>query len=474
MRSPLFRGLPGLLLLSLATVRPAAALDYVVPSGAYPTLQSAVTSAATSAVPDNVILIAASSITLSAKIELDFHFNPGHRLVIKPDPTLARAQILSNDLSGNPIFDLTTNCGGVTFQDVDIVRVITNNGTLIHTNQTELIDFERCRIGSSGAPNTPGLSYMNIVYPGDGGVTIRNCIFFSSYKTAFDYGIQVLTGDSSNELFLYNSCIADYNVRGLTVNDGNPFSLILARNNVFVNNPVSNPEPTAVETVIGPDVIVVTSDNLAFASPARVQTGFPAFQDLFGTAASEAPVYLAPTAPVETSAFSTMTWNATPGDLNFPFYRTLAAGPVHDPSAYGVIVGLKSPDVHDQAVLDDFDHAIRPGGAPVLHVDRGPFQVDPSTSGVGDLAQAGPMLRVVPAENPSHALRLSFSSRLAGELRVDVFDVGGRLVGSAERVVARGEDGELAWPAVHRAGVYLWRARLAGAPAVAGRLSLLP
>lgn len=473
MRSPLSRVIPGFLLLSLATARPAAGLDYVVPSGAYPDLQSAVTSAATSAVPDNVILIAAPSITVSAKIEFPDKFNPGHRLIIRPDPTLARAQILSDDVSGALIFDFLKNSGGITFQDLDVVRVVTNEGTLIHTNQTELLTFERCRIGSCGAPDRAGLSYMDIVYPGDGGVTIRNCIFFSTYKTAFDFGIQVLTGDSSNELFLYNSCIADYNVKGLVVNDGNPFSLILARNNLFVNNTTSNPEPIAVQTLIGPDVIVVTSHNLAFASPANVQMGFPAFQDLFGITASEAPVYLAPTVPVETSAFSTMAWNPAPGDFNFPFYRTQVPGPLHVATAYGVVVGLMTPDVHDKAVLDDFDRSIRPGGSP-LHVDRGPFQVDPSTSGVGGLAGTGPMLRVSPVGNPSQALRLAFASRLAGDLRIDVFDVGGRRVASAQRIVGVGTDGEFTWPAVRRAGVYLYRARLDGTTPVTGRMSLLP
>ena len=111
--------------------------------------------------------------------------------------------------------------------------------------------------------------------------------------------------------------------------------------------------------------------------------------------------------------------------------------------------------------------------APVLHVDRGPFQVDPSTSGVGDLAAGGVLLRVTPERNPSRALRLDFASRVPGELRVDVFDLAGRHVASARRVIGAGESGTLAWPAVRVAGLYLYRAQVKGA-AVNGKLALLP
>ena len=473
MRSPLSRVIPGLLLLSLAIARPAVAMDATVPTGAFPDIQTAVAALALSVDPDNTIFLANPSILTSSVIFIGNAFSGLRTLTIRPATTLARAQILSTDVSGAPILSLI-GCGSVHVEDVDIVRVITNNGNLVRTENTSLITFERCRIGSDAPPNASGLCYMFIAYPADGGVTVKNSIFFSTYKTAFDFGLQVITGDPSNELFLYNDCIADYNQIGLFVNDSDIGSLILARNDVFVNNVVSFPEPTAVVSSIAPGVIVVTSDNLAFASPAKVQAGFPPNQDLFGTAASQAPVDLPATLPVETSAFATMVWNSPPGDPNPGFYRTLAAGPLHAPSAYGVTVGLKTPDVHDQAVLDDFDRSIRPGGAPVLHTDRGPFQVDPSASGVGDFAGNGELLRVAPPRNPSRAMRLEFASRLAGDLQVDVFDVSGRRVAGGERLVGAGESGEFAWPAVRHAGLYLWRARLAGAPAVSGRVSLLP
>jgi len=475
MPSPLSRVIPATLLLSLVTARAATAMDATVPSVPYPDVQSAVAALALSVDVDNHIFIAQPAIFTSNPIVIGPAFSAARTLTIRPATTLARAQILSNDVSGQPIFSLNT-CGSVHIEDLDIVRDITNNGNLVETTNTTLITFERCRIGSDGAPNAAGLSYMLVLYPGDGGVMIRNCIFFSKYRNAFDDGIQCITGDSSNELFLYNDCIADYNRVGLTVSDGNIGSLILSRNNVFVNNTTSIPEPTAVSSSIVPGVIVVTSDNLAFASPANVQSGFPPNQDLFGTAASQVPVDLAATALEETNSFTTMVWNAAPGDPNPDFYRPTAAGDLHLPSAYGIIVGLKSPDVHDQAVVDDINRNIRPGGSP-LHVDRGPYQLDPSTSGVGDPGSISELLRVAPRENPSRSLEFAFASGIRGELSIAVFDVSGRRVGAARRDVERGATGVLTVPGARQAGVYLYRARIRSSSGesspLAGRLSLI-
>ncbi len=475
MRSPLSRVIPAILLCSFVTARAATAMDATVPSIPYPDVQTAVAALALSPDVDNHIFITQPAIFTSSSIVIGPAFSAARTLTIRPATTVSRAQILSNDVSGQPIFSLNT-CGSVHMADLDVVRDITNNGNLVETSNTTFITFERCRIGSDSSPNAAGLSFMLILYPGDGGVMIRNCIFFSKYKNAFDYAIQCITGDSSNELFLYNDCIADYNRVGLTVSDGNIGSLILARNDVFVNNTISVPEPTAVSSSIVPGVVVVTSDNLAFASPANVQTGFPPNQDLFGTAASQAPVDLPATALEETNAFTTMTWNPTPGDLNPDFYRPTVAGDLHTPGAYGIIVGLKSPDAHDQAVVDDINRNIRPGGSP-LHVDRGPYQLDPSTSGVGDPGGLAVQLRVAPVDDPARSFQLAYACGVAGELSVEVFDVSGRRVGALRREVSRGGSGVLVLGGARASGLYLYRARMRTAAgeivSSVGRLSLM-
>jgi hypothetical protein len=93
-------------------------------------------------------------------------------------------------------------------------------------------------------------------------------------------------------------------------------------------------------------------------------------------------------------------------------------------------------------------------------VDRGPFQVDPSTSGVADLGGDAELLRVLPARNPASSVTLAYASERAGELSVELLDTAGRQMGTLRRTVSAGASGRLAWPERARAGVYLYRARL--------------
>ncbi len=474
MRTARILAVSGLVVLTLASM-PAAAMDAHVPTILYPDVQAAVAALSVSPDVDNHIFIDATSITTANSIVLTNAFNAGRQLTISPGTVVARAQIRSTGV-GAPIFSLQQS-GFVTLRELDILRVVTNTADLIQTVNTATTLIERCRIGSNEPPGPAGLSYVNILYPGDGGVTIRNCICFSTSKLAFDYGIRVMMGDATNELRLLNDCVADYNAVGLQVIDASIGSLVLLRNNLFVNNVVSFPEPVAVHSQVGAGVIVVTSHNLAFASPPNVQTGVPPNLDVFGTAATQVPIDLPATAPVEAASFATMVWAPAAGAPNPDFYRTLAAGPLHDSAAkWGLTVGLASPDPHDVAVVDDFDRSIRPGGA-VLHVDRGPFQVDPSLSGVPGPIAGPSLLRVAPAENPARTLRLEWASEAAGDLSVELFDAAGRRVGAVVRTVEAGAGGSLAWPEARAAGVYAWRARLAAGGRIlattGGRLSLV-
>src|SRR4029078_8489832 len=119
MRTALCRVLPGLLLVAIAAADRAAGMDIVVPSLNNETIQKAVANLAPGNDPDNTIFIAQPSIDTNTKIEFDMHFNCGPRLVIRPDPTLARAQIRSTDIGIDPIIAMLPNSGGLTFQDLD-------------------------------------------------------------------------------------------------------------------------------------------------------------------------------------------------------------------------------------------------------------------------------------------------------------------------------------------------------------------
>jgi hypothetical protein len=447
----------------------------------FPDIQSAVAALKVSPDVSNFILIEAPSITTSTPILLDDSFSSNRQLTIQPRPTLARAQILS-DGANSPILSLA-GCGYVQVQDLDIVRTITNTADLIQTfysngHFAQNITFQRCRIGSSAPPGVPGLSYLSISEPSNGGVMIRNCIFFSTYKQSFDYGINVLTMDTGDEVFMYNNCVADYNKFGIQVSDFATGSLVLLRNNVVVNNFVSMPEPVAFNSGVVSTAIVVTSDNTAFASPTNLQLGVPPNQDLFGLAAAEMGIELDPSAAVETPSFVTMAWDATPGAANTDFYRTELVGPLHDPNSstdWGITVVNGSPDPHDIAVADDIEHSPRPAGAPP-HTDRGPFQVD---VGATSVQTPSPSVRLVvsPQRNPSGALRLLYSTGSSGELTADLFDVFGRRAATANRMVRAGESGSLAWPEVRAAGLYAYRVTLrdAGTKAIVlrGKISLV-
>lgn len=458
------RVIAALSILAMSSSAPARAMDATVPSVPYPDVQTAV--AALSLSPDvlNNIFIDVPSISTSNSIVLTNAFSSGRRLVIGPATTVARAQILSNGTNA-PIFSLQGS-GYVTIQDLDIVRTITNTADLIQTVNTTFTTIQRCRIGSSEPPGPPGLSYISIVYPADGGITIRNCIFFSTDKHTFDYGINVVAmGDASNEVFLYNNSVADFNLIGVQVNDATVGSLVLLRNNVVVNNVVSVPEPVAYNSNVIPGAIVVTSNNVAFASPGKVQTVVPPNQDIYGTAATEQGMVLPPTVSEETSAFSTMAWDPAPGAPNTDFYRTLAGGPLHDTSfAWGVNVHPGSPDPHDLQVGDDIERNTRPGGDPA-HTDRGPFQLDPASAGVAGGATTTP-LKVSPDRNPARLVRLRYSAGSAGELTASLFDISGRKVGTIYRAVSSEESGVLEWARV-RPGVYAYRVTLRG-PGTAG------
>ena len=116
-----------------------------------------------------------------------------------------RLSIIANNdhsHSGQSIF-AAADTAYVTFQDLDIVRNITNRHHLVELSGCHSIIIERCRIGSIFL-GSPGWSNLHIARPTD--VIVRNSIFFAFSPNTFDHGIWAeLATAMGNSLLLYNN-----------------------------------------------------------------------------------------------------------------------------------------------------------------------------------------------------------------------------------------------------------------------------
>jgi hypothetical protein len=349
---------------------PVAAVVIDVPNDAL-TLQAAVAAAALSGDVNNVITISNSPVLTSSTVSIGAAFGPARQLVIKPAPNLTRASIVNDDPLAVIInMALAKN---VTLEDLDILRNITNGNSIVMISECQDILIQRCRIGSNWTTTgTGGWSNVVMQYPTD--VMLRNNIMFANATGTFDYGINVeVMADPDNAIRLYNNDVSDYNQYGIRVSGVE--GLVLLRNNVVVNHEDLITEPFAYRTEVQNNVTVVTSHNVAFADPLKVQS--VAGQDIAGTGSAflNFPKADAP------ASFVTVDWNMV-FDANPDHYRLVDLGPLHDDAGdYGNTVSNVFPDIE---VVDDIEGDYRPGGVGP-HTDRGADQLEPGTGPVSVL-----------------------------------------------------------------------------------------
>ena len=349
---------------------PAAAIAIDVPND-FLTLQAAVAAAALSADVDNVITISSSPVLTSSTVSIGAAFGPARQLVIKPAPNLTRASIVNDDPLAVIInMALAKN---VTLEDLDILRNVTNGNSIVMISEGQDILIQRCRIGSNWTTTGTG-GWSNVVMQYPTRVMLRNNIMFANATGTFDYGINVeVMADPDNAVRLYNNDVSDYNQYGIRVSGVE--GLVLLRNNVVVNHQDLITEPFAYRTEVQNNVTVVTSHNVAFADPLKVQS--VAGQDIAGMgsaflnfAKADAP-----------ASFVTVDWIMA-FDANPDHYRLVDLGPLHDDAGdYGMTVTNVFPDFE---VVDDIEGDYRPGGVGP-HTDRGADQLEPGTGPVSVL-----------------------------------------------------------------------------------------
>jgi hypothetical protein len=455
---------PLLSCLILLAAAPLHAATFLVTNEA--TLDAAISAATLNNDPDNFIYVTVSPLYTNGPVKLvpdvnniAIHFNDGHRLMFRSMLTTSpRAEII--DL--NPDGDVLTvnNEGGVTIQNLDFLRDITTLHGLMSMSICRNVTFERCRLGYVNASKgSAGLHLLEIQYPTN--VVIRNCDFFSVFPGAFDEDIHILAmTDPDNSLLLYNNDVSGYGTIGIRSDGGMAGALLVLRNNVVENSPAIAPEPTAFSSGVPQDMRVRTSHNSVFASAGFAEALDLNAQSIAGTVGPDF-LQLFPSVSVETGAFITQTWDATPGAVNATFDHLVATGSLHDPSNPGVTVLNGWPDLTDVAVIDDFDHEPRPSVGAGPHTDRGLDQVDPGSSAASvPTPGATSGLWAAPRRNPSSTLDLAIESSEGGALSVGMFDLGGRQLWSASREIADGA--ALIWsaPASRAAGVVFYRVRL--------------
>lgn len=480
MRPPSKPALLGLVIAAFALacgVRLATAADYDVPD-VFPTLQDAVAAASGSGDQLNAILINDPVVFTSAVVSIDDSFGWARQLVIRPDPGagLDRATIASVNGSAR-IFTLV-DAAYVTFQDLDIVRNTTNNNDLILLdyagNGNHHIVFERCRIGSIWTtPGSEGWRCLVIQKPTE--IVVRSCIFFAYAPGTFDRAVDVsLFTDPANSIRLYNNVVADHEEFGISIENGLAGTAVVLRNNAVSNHPSLVPEPVAYRSNIVVGVTVVSSHNVAFATPAAIE-------DQIGAQAlipPGDPTFIRLDRPLVDDAFVERVWDLVPAwDPNPDFFRLAPGGALHnEPADNGVTVADGAPHPLDVKVADDVEGDPRPSGAP-LHTDRGADQIEGLATGVGTGGVSGPALWAAPLRNPAPAVLVRFRTRESGRVTLDVFDPSGRRLYATERPVTAGESGLLEWPGGTGPGIIVYRVLLeprGGPPSwTSGRIAIV-
>src|SRR5689334_126467 len=168
------------LLLSASLARALVIHEYHVPS-VTPTIQAAVALADVDGSDLSIIDLDASPITTFGEILIGNAYKSGHRLLVRPDPTIAtlpRVRVVSIDPSSS-VFHLN-GAGYVTVEDLDIFRDITNAHHLVEIETGTQVLFQRCRIGSIYETPSGAHGWANVwiqFYPVH--VMLRNCVMFS-------------------------------------------------------------------------------------------------------------------------------------------------------------------------------------------------------------------------------------------------------------------------------------------------------
>jgi len=455
-------------LVSTPALATAVTIDYFVPSGPTPTIQSAVAAALLNPAALSRIFLVSSPIHTSSEVLIGAPFSPSRRVLIRPASTAGRVTVVGDAVSADIFhFSGAGQGGGATLQDLDIVREVTNNHHLIEVDYSfsDLV-VERCRIGStdSSPSGSGGWCYVRMTNPVN--VTFRNCILFSVSPGTFDYGFEVVGfPDDVGLLRLYNNDVTDYGITGIHLVDHDPNgATLILRNNVVANSPAfpATSEPTAFHSEVDATTArVLSSGNACFASPGRVQLAVaPALSllgadlDLFGRDALGDPAD-------NTKAFRQRLWDIAQGyDANPQFFHLWPSGVLHDGvEDVGTTVGNGSPDPFDFAVTDDIDFDPRPSGAGSGHTDRGADQVEHGTEDVATRSDLGAALQTRTVDSPGPSFALRYRAGVSGTLRIEVFDLAGRRFVDESRAVSSGESGVMR--RVVPPGLVLYRATLA-------------
>lgn len=463
MRHPLNPILRSLAILALAVLAPAAqAADFFVPSDDYPNLAMAIAAARVSPFVDNTIYVAESPLMIAGTATLDNAFGPGRNLTIRPGG-MRRATIASTN-GAVRMFELN-NCGNVTFQDLDIVRSVTNASDLIVIeNDSHDVLIERCRMGSiSNSTGAPGMSILKIDYPRK--VVVRNCILFAYLPSTFDFGLWATNfNDNLRSLFLYNNVVADHKLAGIRVTDGlgAAGSLLLLRNNVVSNHPGLVAEPTNYVSEVDGLTEIATSHNVMFASAGFGEVRVGAARTIAGVGGA---TLIGMARAAADPSFVEQTWRILPAwDPNPDFWRLMPGGPLHDDLGdYGQNVTPAAPHPRDLAVTDDIERQGRPGGlVPNLHTDRGADQLEGGVALAVAPPASGTGLWAAPLQNPTHSIALRYRAGAAGSLQIELHDSAGRLLERRERQVVAGESAVFEASRAPRSGVVFYRLRLRG------------
>jgi hypothetical protein len=459
----------------------ARAAEFDVPGG-FATIQAAVDAAELSADLENFINIGVPVHFTGGDVTLDSQFNGTRHLTIRPDPDVPLVHAMIACTNGFVPIIKFEGAGYVTIQDLDIVRYATNANNLIQMIYPGIgnndITIERCRIGSIWTTSgSPGWSYCRIWQPTR--IILRNNIFFANVPGTFDWGIRVENfDDPANSILLYNNDVADHKLYGIAIEDDEPGTVLILRNNVVSNHPGIAPEPFAHQSDVVAGVVVQTSHNTAFAAGANIEQQLDAQSILLAGAGT----FVLLARPLVAASFLDTSWNvAPPWDPNMNFWRLTSGGMLNDAASdYGQIVDDGSPFAEDVDVADDWERDPRPSGAPP-HFDRGADQIRDPVTGT-PMGDAGDPRRDValwtaPLRNPARAVGVQFRAAASGEMRFEVFDVVGRRLFDETRAVLAGEAGILESPALAAQGVHYYRVTLrseTGAPALSsGKVTIV-
>ena len=224
-------------------------MDYDVPTEAYPTIQAAIDTAAVAGEGPQFVNLIVPRVDLFAQLSIGTGLGPTKPLTVRPKPGwgLDRPTV-GGMFCCDPILEMNA-ASQVTIQDLDLIRYITNDSTLMWLRTCTNVVIERCRIGSV-AEGLHAHAPKNLVIADPSEVVVRNCILFSWWAGNFNDALEASLGNAQNRsLFLYNNIAADYLNYGFNVG-AHGDALVVCRNNIAVNRMGTDPEPTGFYSAI--------------------------------------------------------------------------------------------------------------------------------------------------------------------------------------------------------------------------------